>query len=183
MRSWGPRRRRTRRCSTSGGSGRQRAAPYRGRCPGARSGGRGRTSRSSARRPQRCRQAAGEETPRSLRQGRRRAVSPSPALFEMSRPSCPEFICGVDEAGQPLPAGSSAAGERWQMGQYDIALRHVVERHARDLVQDLSPGLPVESGGDVAHCDGAPDGQGAGPAQQRPRAAATWEHNLEEELR
>ena len=31
------------------------------------------------------------------------------------------------------------------MGQYDIALRHVVEQHARDLVQGLSPGLPVES--------------------------------------
>jgi hypothetical protein len=31
------------------------------------------------------------------------------------------------------------------MGQYDIALRHVVQRHARDLVVGLTPAFPVES--------------------------------------
>jgi len=31
------------------------------------------------------------------------------------------------------------------MGQYDIALMHVVERHARDLVRGFSPAMPVES--------------------------------------
>ena len=31
------------------------------------------------------------------------------------------------------------------MGQYDIALRHVTERYAKDLVQGLLPAVPVES--------------------------------------